>query len=165
MKRETIVWTLLMLVGVAALAGRAAFTAGGMGREYVHAVPVANGQWTEYESATQAAYQRAVAANPNQTEYQFSLARTIALWAAAFFTLAIFSFLYQDNPFYRLAEAILVGVSAAYWMVVAFWDVLVPNLMGKIWPTLVQSCGGHGREFPLHWPGRSRTTAEQDRLR
>ena len=148
MKRETIVWALLMLAGVTALAGRAAFTARGMGREYVHAVPVANGQWTEYQSATEAAYQRAVAANPNQTYYQFSLARTIALWAAAFFTLAIFSFLYQDNPFYRLAEAILVGVSAAYWMVVAFWDVLVPNLMGKLWPTLVQAWAMPGLSGP-----------------
>ena len=54
-------------------------------------------------------------------------------------TLAIFSFLYGDNPFYKVAEALLVGVSAAYWMVVAFWDVLVPNLMGKLWPSLVQA--------------------------
>jgi len=37
----------------------------------------------------------------------------------------------------QAAEAVLVGVSAAYWMVVAFWDVLVPNLMGKLWPAMI----------------------------
>ena len=148
MKREMIGWMMLMLLGIAALVGRAAFTAKGMGRQYVHAVPVANGQRTQYDSATQAEYQRAVAANPNQTDYRFSVSRTIGLWAAAFFTLAVFSFLYRDNPFYRFAEAMLVGVSAAYWMVVAFWDVLVPNLMGKIWPTMVQAWAMPGLSGP-----------------
>jgi hypothetical protein len=138
MKRQTVVWLVLFLLGAAALIGRAAFTAHGMGREYVRAVPVANGQWTQYDPATFAQYQAAQNANPNQTEYQFSLARTIGLWMAAFFTLTIFSFLYGDNPLYRVAEAVLVGVSAAYWMVVGFWDVIVPNLMSKLWPVIVQ---------------------------
>jgi hypothetical protein len=61
------------------------------------------------------------------------------VWAAALFTLAIFSFLYKDNPFYKVAEAVVVGVSAAYWIVVAFWDVLVPNLLGKISPATAQA--------------------------
>ena len=33
-------------------------------------------------------------------------------WVAAFLTLAIFSFLYKDNPFYKIAEHIFVGISA-----------------------------------------------------
>ncbi len=70
---------------------------------------------------------------------QFSLARTIGVWVAAVLTLCIFSFLYRDNPFYKLAESVLVGVSAAYWMVVAYWDVLIPNLFGKLWPSSIQS--------------------------
>jgi hypothetical protein len=65
--------------------------------------------------------------------------RTLGVWVAAFLTLATFSFLYRDNPFYKLAEATFVGVSAAYWMVIGFWDVLVPNLLGKLWPAWVQS--------------------------
>jgi hypothetical protein len=65
--------------------------------------------------------------------------RTIGLWLAAFFTLAIFSFLYKDNPFYKVAESVVVGVSAAYWMVVGFWDVVVPNLLGNLAPGLVQA--------------------------
>ncbi len=70
---------------------------------------------------------------------QFSLSRTIGIWVAAALTLGIFSFLYRDNTFYKLAESVLVGVSAAYWMVVAYWDVLIPNLLGKLWPAWIQS--------------------------
>ncbi|MDD3626473.1 MAG: hypothetical protein PHV06_04070 [bacterium] len=33
---------------------------------------------------------------------------------AAVFTLAIFSFLYKDNPFYKAAEHIMIGVSVGY---------------------------------------------------
>lgn len=50
-------------------------------------------------------------------------------WLAAFFTLGIISFLYKDNPWYKLSEAIFVGVSAGYWFVVSFWD----NLYGKLY--------------------------------
>jgi len=70
---------------------------------------------------------------------QYSYARTLGVWVSAFFTLAIFSFLYRDNMYYKFAESIFVGVSAAYWMVVAFWTVIIPNLLGKIWPAWIQS--------------------------
>jgi hypothetical protein len=46
----------------------------------------------------------------------------------------IFSFLYKDNPFYKFAEHLFVGVSAAYWMTVAFWTTLIPNLIARLWP-------------------------------
>jgi hypothetical protein len=57
-------------------------------------------------------------------------------WVAAFLTLCILSFLYDDNPLYKFSEHLFVGVSAAYWMCVGFWSVLVPNLVGKLWPAL-----------------------------
>lgn len=141
-------WLALMLVGAAALVGRAAFTTSGMGREYVRAVPVANGQWMQYDPATYGAYLQAEAANPDQTDVRFSLPRTVGLWLAAFFTLAVFSFLYRDNPAYKIAESIFVGVAAAYWSVIAFWDVIVPNLIGKIWPSLVQAWSLPGLSGP-----------------
>ena len=147
MKREQMFWTTLMMLGALALLVRAAFGPG-MGREYVHAVPMANGQWTQYDPATHADYQRATAANPVQTGYRFSFPRTIGLWLAAFLTLAVFSFLYGDNPTYHIAEAVLVGVSAAYWMVVAFWEVLVPNLLGKVSPSTVQRWAMPGLSGP-----------------
>ena len=52
-----------------------------------------------------------------------------ALWLSAFLTLGILSFLYKDNPWYKLSEAIFVGISAGFWLVTLFWD----NLVGKFW--------------------------------
>jgi hypothetical protein len=51
----------------------------------------------------------------------------------------IFSFLYKDNPFYKFAEHLFVGVSAAYWMTVAFWTTLIPNLIARLWPASMGS--------------------------
>ena len=61
------------------------------------------------------------------------MAESIGIWFAALLTLAIFSFLYKDNPFYKFAEHLFTGVSAAYWMVVAFWVQIHPNLFGNLW--------------------------------
>jgi hypothetical protein len=56
----------------------------------------------------------------------------------AFLTLCILSFLYKDNPFYKFAEHLFVGVSAAYWMSMGFWTTLVPNLIGRLHPPAVR---------------------------
>jgi len=138
MSRESKIWTAVMLAGLIGLVVRAAFTNPGMGRAYVQVTQGPNGTVQEDE-ATYREYRQAVAANPAETEYRFNLPRTIGIWAAAFFTLAIFSFLFRDNPIYKVAEAVLIGVSAAYWIVVGFWDVVVPNLIGKISPSTVQA--------------------------
>jgi hypothetical protein len=61
----------------------------------------------------------------------------VEVWVGALLTLMIFSFLYKDNPFYKFAEHLFVGVSAAYWMVQGFWATLIPNLMGDLWPSSV----------------------------
>jgi len=53
---------------------------------------------------------------------------TIGIWVAALLTLAIYSFLYKDNAFYKIAENIFVGVSAGYWAVVLWYDFAWPNL-------------------------------------
>jgi hypothetical protein len=65
------------------------------------------------------------------------MSETLSLWVGSLLTLMIFSFLYRDNPFYKFAEHLFVGVSAAYWMVTAFWNVLIPNMIGKIYPPAV----------------------------
>ena len=46
--------------------------------------------------------------------------------------------MYRDNPFYKVAESTVVGVSAAYYMVVGFWSTLVPNLFAKLMPGVIQ---------------------------
>jgi hypothetical protein len=55
---------------------------------------------------------------------------------AAFLTLSIVSFLYKDNPYYKFAEHLFVGVSAAYWMCVGFWSTFVGNFIPNISETL-----------------------------
>lgn len=51
-------------------------------------------------------------------------ATTFGIWMAAFFTLAIMSFLYKDNPVYKLAEHVYIGLSAGFWLIyVLFFDV------------------------------------------
>ena len=66
------------------------------------------------------------------------MAHTFELWIGALLTLMIFSFLYRDNPFYKFAEHLFVGVSAAYWMVIGIWSTLMPNLVGRIAPNALQ---------------------------
>jgi len=54
------------------------------------------------------------------------------IWVGAACTLAIWSFLYKDNPFYKVAEHIFVGISAAYWFIYTIYNVLIPNLFEKL---------------------------------
>lgn len=61
-------------------------------------------------------------------------AEIIGAWIAVFLTLAIFSYLYKDNPLYKMAEHIFVGVSAGYWASMYFWTQIQPNLFGRLWP-------------------------------
>lgn len=51
---------------------------------------------------------------------------------SAFLTLAVMSFLYRDNPFYKFAEHLFVGVSAAFWMCLGFWTTIVQNLIPRL---------------------------------
>lgn len=51
---------------------------------------------------------------------------TFGIWLSAFLTLCIFSFLYKDNPFYRLAEHLFVGVSLGYGVVLAVYQGIIP---------------------------------------
>ena len=53
---------------------------------------------------------------------------TISTWIAALLTLAIFSFLYRENPVYRFAEHLLVGVSAGYYLVQYFYSAVYKKL-------------------------------------
>jgi len=52
------------------------------------------------------------------------------IWIGAILTLAIFSFLYRDNPLYKTAEHIFVGVANGY-AVTFYWHRI-------LWPVLFQ---------------------------
>ena len=58
------------------------------------------------------------------------------LWngLAAFLTLSIFSILYKDNPFYKLAEHLVVGVSAGYFAIILYYNSFIP----KVWVPIYQ---------------------------
>jgi len=58
-----------------------------------------------------------------------SLATVIWTWVAAFFTLAILSFLYKDNPFYKFAEHFYVGSSAAFTLLYVWVFDAYPKLI------------------------------------
>jgi hypothetical protein len=53
----------------------------------------------------------------------------IGFWIGIFLTLCILSFLYKDNPFYKLAEHLFVGVSLGYVITQQFWNNLKPKLI------------------------------------
>lgn len=60
------------------------------------------------------------------------LAQLLGLWVGAFLTLAIFSFLYGDNPLYKLAEHIFVGVSAGYGVVIVYYEAVLADLVNPL---------------------------------
>ena len=56
------------------------------------------------------------------------------IWLGAFLSLCVLSFLYEDNPFYKFAEHLFIGVSAAYYMVLGTWEQLIKRLWVTVWP-------------------------------
>ena len=50
------------------------------------------------------------------------------IWVAAILTLAVFSFLYRENPVFRFAEHLLVGISAGYYLVQYFFSAVYKKL-------------------------------------
>jgi hypothetical protein len=91
--------------------------------------------WTTYEVVPNAELSTAMIDSGDAT---LSWSRTIGLWLAAIFTLFILSFLVGDNPAYKFAEAMVVGTSAGYVLVINIWDVFIPNLIAKLFPAMVQ---------------------------
>jgi len=58
---------------------------------------------------------------------------TFQLWLVAFLTLALFSFMYKDNPFYKVAEHIFAGLTAGY-QVGLIWDTVI---LQKLWDPMM----------------------------
>ncbi len=57
---------------------------------------------------------------------------TLGIWLAALLTLAVYSFLYKDNPFYKFAEHLLVGISVGFLIVIAYMDTVVPKVLDPL---------------------------------
>lgn len=52
----------------------------------------------------------------------------VVLLPTAFFTLALYSFLYKDNPLFKLAEHVFAGLTAGYYFGQIFHSVIVQQL-------------------------------------
>lgn len=132
MNRTRLVWGILLLIAGLGLLVRARTT--GMGTRYVRAVSVAGKDnakgWTKYETAMPKERQ--------DKDVSVSVPRTVGLWLAAFLTLAAFSFLGGDNVFFKLTQSIIVGVTAGYTVVTAFWTILIPDLLTKLIPGTIR---------------------------
>lgn len=54
------------------------------------------------------------------------------IWVAGFLTMAIFSFLWKDNAFYRTAEHLYIGVANGYSVSLIYYNVVVPNMIDPL---------------------------------
>lgn len=133
MKQSTIFALILMILGGGYLVFRVSTSE--MGKVYVRDVEVkpegAVKTWTKEEAS--------LPKDRNDPKVRLSWSRTIGLWVAALCTLSIFSFLYGDNPLYKFAEAVFVGSSAGYAMVIGFWDGIIKILFLNLTPGLMRS--------------------------
>ena len=70
----------------------------------------------------------------------------IGVWVGAILTLLVFSYLLGDSPLFRIAQAILVGVTIGYAATVAIRSVLIPLLAA---PLLTNPAGNWSLFVPL----------------
>jgi hypothetical protein len=56
----------------------------------------------------------------------------IQTWIICALTLFILSFLWRDNPLYKFAEHLFVGISAGYYVALAYKETIHPNLVEEV---------------------------------
>ena len=56
----------------------------------------------------------------------------IGAWVGIFLTFCILSFLYKDNPFYKFAEHLFVGVSIGYVVTLQYQNTIEPTLIAHL---------------------------------
>jgi len=71
---------------------------------------------------------------------------TLRIWLGAVFTIAVFSFLYGDNPAYRFSEHLFLGLAAAHLTVQGYQSIVsrawLPFVQKGEWPWLIAIIGG-----------------------
>ena len=140
MKSNTYIWVAVMVIAGAYLAWR-------VGNYQAGAVYVAPKTVTDAKTGLSiTTWSEVPDIDKEKENVEFSPARTIGVWLSAFFTIAIFSFLFGDNPIYKVAESIFVGASAAYAMVVTFWAAFMGLLVARLMPGLAKATFVPGSE-------------------
>jgi hypothetical protein len=56
----------------------------------------------------------------------------LGFWFGIFLTFCILSFLYKDNPFYKFAEHLFIGISVGYVVTKQYYDTLRPKLVDNL---------------------------------
>jgi hypothetical protein len=56
----------------------------------------------------------------------------VGYWIGIFITFCCLSFLYKDNPFYKLAEHIFIGISVGYLVVLQYGDNIEPKVIDAV---------------------------------
>jgi hypothetical protein len=56
----------------------------------------------------------------------------LGFWLGIFLTFCILSYLYKDNPFYKFAEHLFVGVSIGYVVTLQYQDTIEPSLISHL---------------------------------
>ncbi len=79
-------------------------------------------------------------------------------WVGALLTLAIFSFLWRDNPVYRFAEHLFVGVSMGYFLVLVWTTSTYPDLVLPLFSGHEKSA--HDPDISIRDGGRMVFTAQ-----
>lgn len=56
----------------------------------------------------------------------------VGFWLGIFLTICILSFLYKDNPIYKFAEHLFIGVSIGYIVTKQYYDTITPKLIDRL---------------------------------
>jgi hypothetical protein len=77
---------------------------------------------------------------------------TISGLLAVLLTLALLSYLIADNPLYRIAVHLFIGLSAGYAVVLAWFAVIQPNLIQPLLAAVLPGTGFAPSLGSLVWP-------------
>lgn len=79
----------------------------------------------------------------------------LGVWLTVILTMAVFSFLYRDNPAYKVAEHLYVGIAAGYTSYQAFRNTIYPNLVKHLLEGMSKLRSGDELEiaagFAMQW--------------
>ncbi len=56
-------------------------------------------------------------------------------------TLAMYSFLYKDNPVFKITENLFVGVAMGYWIIITWFNIIKPDVFEKLIVPLIKDTG------------------------
>ncbi|MBS1257527.1 MAG: hypothetical protein MAG551_00571 [Candidatus Scalindua arabica] len=59
-------------------------------------------------------------------------AKGLGTITAVALTLAMYSFLYKDNPVFKIAENLFVGVAMGYWIIITWFNILKPDVYEQL---------------------------------